>query len=154
MAIQRWDPVKDLVALQRRMNDLFEEALTRSTGGADVERFAARAWSPPVDLVEGPEAYVLRADLPGVEPGDVDLTVADGTLTLRGARPEEPGVPREAYLRVERPRGPFEVQVALPPSVDPSGIRARHSGGVVEITLPRRPARSAAPISIAVEEKD
>lgn len=154
MAIQRWDPLKELVALQRRMNDLFEDTLAQSAGGDGIRALSATGWAPPVDLHEGPESYVLRADLPGVSPEDVKLEVQGGTLTLRGERKMDEGVSREAYLRVERPYGPFAVQIALPNSVEPSGIRAKHKSGVIEVTLPRKQEERKSPIAIAVEEQD
>jgi len=145
MAIQRWDPLRDLSELQARMNRLFEETLARSSAGDEAD---ATAWRPPVDLYEETDRYVVRADLPGVSAADVDIRVDDGTLHLEGQRTVDGGVARESYLRVERPRGRFAVQLALPPSVEQAGIRATHRNGVVEIELPKR--RAAAPSRIEI----
>ena len=146
MAIQRWDPQRDLVALQQRVARLFEEALSRSAG-ADAES-ASGSWRPPLDLYEESTRYVMRCDLPGIESAEVQLQVENGRLLVRGERPADTGVAREAFLRVERPYGPFSIQIALPPSVDPREIRATQRNGVLEIVLPKR--REAGPSRIEV----
>ena len=138
MAIQRWDPQRDMIELQGRMNRLFDDALSRSVGAEPAEALGSAAWRPPVDLIEEPARYVLRADLPGVGASDVEIQVEDGKLILRGERRLDPGVSRESYLRVERPQGRFAVQITLPPSVRHTAIRATHRNGVVEVLLPKR----------------
>jgi HSP20 family protein len=138
MAIQRSDPLRDMHLLQERMNRLFEEALTRSSTPTGSELVSSAAWRPPTDLFEESGRYVLRADLPGVEPSEVELQVQHGQLILRGERRRDDDVAREAYLRVERPDGRFSIQVALPPSVDQHGIAASQRNGVLEVVLPKR----------------
>jgi HSP20 family protein len=150
MAIQRWDPLRDLVQLQKKMNSMFEEALSRTVGPDGAGSLGSTGWKPPLDLFEEAERYVLRADLPGIRAGDVQIQVEDGTLTLRGERKLDAAVSREAFLRVERPYGPFSVQVALPPSVDQGGIRAAHRNGVIEVVLPKK--RESRPSRIEVKE--
>jgi HSP20 family protein len=143
VAVQRWDPLRDLLELRERMNRLFEETLSRS-GSPDV----GPGWRPPLDLFEEAERYLLRADLPGLGSSEVEIQVEDGRLVLRGERRPEPGVAREAYLRIERPQGPFAVEVALPPSVERSRIQATHRNGVLEVVLPKR--KPGAPTRIDV----
>ena len=138
MAIQRWDPQRDMIDLQGRMNRLFDEALSRSVGSEPAEALGSTVWRPPVDLIEEPARYVLRADLPGVGASDVEIQVEDGKLVLRGERRLDAGLSRENYLRVERPQGRFAVQITLPPSVQHNAIRATHRNGVVEVFLPKR----------------
>ena len=152
MAMEQWDPVQELARLQRRLNDMFDEVLDRSGDASGLG--VGRAWQPPIDLFERSQAYVLRADLPGIHPDQVDIQVEDGTLTLRGQRSADETVNRESYLRVERPHGPFLVQIALPPTVDPEGIVADQRGGVIEVTLPKRPEAPSAPIRIPVGQND
>ena len=138
MAIQRWDPQRDMIELQGRMNRLFDDALSRSIGSEPAENVGSTAWRPPVDLIEEPARYVLRADLPGVGASDIEIQVEDGKLLLRGERRQDPGVSRESCLRVERPQGRFAVQITLPPSVRHTAIRATHRNGVVEVLMPKR----------------
>jgi HSP20 family protein len=137
MAIQRWDPLRDMLQLQERMNRLFEEVLARSSEPGRAEATATTGWKPPLDLFEDDGRYVLRADLPGVAAADVELQVEDGRLVLRGERRLDPSVDGKAYLRVERPHGRFAVEVALPPSVDVRGIQATHRNGVMEVSMPK-----------------
>jgi HSP20 family protein len=122
MAIQKWDPVRDLVNLQEKMNDMFDEEANR---------------------------YVLRADLPGVSAADVEIQVENGTLHLRGERKVDANVSRDAFLRVERPYGKFAVQIALPPSVEQQSIQARHRNGVIEVLLPKKKAEAPSRIEIS-----
>jgi HSP20 family protein len=148
MAIQRWDPLRDLMQLQEKMNSMFEEALSRSVGPDGSETLAATGWKPPMDLFEEPERYILRADLPGVSASDVDIQVEDGNLVLRGERRIEGDISREAFLRIERPYGEFRLQVALPASVDASSVQATHRNGVIEIALPKK--KEALPTRIEI----
>jgi len=150
MAIQRWDPLRDLVQLQEKMNTMFDDALSRTVGPEGNGALGSAGWKPPVDLFEEPARYVLRADLPGIVASDVQVQVEEGTLTLRGERKLDTGVAREAFLRVERPYGRFSVQIALPPSVDGSAVRARHRNGVIEIEMPKK--EESVPSRIEISE--
>jgi HSP20 family protein len=138
MAIQRWDPLRDLMELQERMKQLFADALSRSTGTAGGGEGGTNGWSPPMDLYEEEDRYVLRADLPGVTPDAVEIQVEKGVLALGGERKIDTTVPTDRFLRIERPYGRFSAQISLPPSVDPHAIRAVHRNGVIEIVLPKR----------------
>ena len=138
MAIQRWDPLRDLMQLQEKMNSMFEEALSRSVGPDGAEKLASTSWKPPMDLFEEPELYILRADLPGVSASQVDIQIENGNLVLSGERQIEGDISREAFLRIERPYGEFRLQLALPAAVDPSTIQAVHRNGVIEIMLPKK----------------
>ena len=112
MAIQRWDPLRDLMDLQERMKQLFSEALSRSAGSPGGD--GSGGWKPPMDLFEESDRYVLRADLPGVAAKDVEVQVENGMLVLRGERKVDANVSRESYLRIERPHGSFSASVSLP----------------------------------------
>jgi len=136
MAITRWDPLKDMLGLQERMNRLFEESLVRSRAGD--EDLAQGAWAPAVDIYEDEERIVLRADLPGVAPEQLNVRVENNTLTLSGERRFEKDVKRESYHRVERQYGAFTRSFALPGTVDADRIQAEHHDGVLELTLPKR----------------
>jgi HSP20 family protein len=150
MAIQRWDPVRDLLGLRDRFNELFEDVLARSGVARDEEPMARPGWRPAMDLFEEPSRYVARIDLPGVAPADVEIEVDDTALRVHGERRMDLGVPREAYLRVERPQGRFSLSVQLPPSVDRGGIQAQHSEGVLEIVLPRRKEEGPSKVRVGV----
>ena len=148
MAIKRWDPLKDLVQLRETMNRMFDDALARSSA-AGTGAAGSAGWTPALDLFEDERSYVLRADLPGVDSADLEVKVEDGRLTLRGHRRPDQGVARDAYLRIERPSGPFTLQLALPSSVDARQIEARHANGVLEVVLPKGDAEMPSTIRVA-----
>lgn len=136
MAIHEQDPFEELLRLRERLNRLMEDAISRSAG-ATVDT-GSHGWRPPVDLIEQDDRYLLRVDLPGVAPVDLELEVESRLLVLRGERRADPTVPTDAYLRVERPQGPFSVELTLPESVEAGAIEASQRGGVVEVVLPKR----------------
>ena len=148
MAIQRWDPLRELMELHQKMNRLFEETLGRSAG-AGPEAAGGNAWKPNADLFEDDDRYVLRADLPGVAAADVEIRIDNGTLFVRGERKIDDTIERESYLRVERPYGRFALEIALAPSVDPAAVQATHRNGVIEIQLPKKKAESPSHVEIS-----
>ncbi|MEA3509232.1 MAG: Hsp20/alpha crystallin family protein [candidate division NC10 bacterium] len=149
MAVVRWDPFQDLITLQDRMNQIFEQTLARSRG--DREGVVASAWSPPVDIYETAESLVLRAELPGLSKENIDIQVRDNRLTLKGERRHEKEVKQENYLRVERAYGTFQRAFALPTDIQPDKIRATFKDGVLEVKIPK--AEAAKPKHIKVEVK-
>ncbi len=150
MAIQQWDPIRDLLQLQERMNRLFEDVLARSGEARGAEAITRGTWKPPVDIFEREGTYVVRADLPGVTPQDVEVVIEGDALVLRGQRNPDPAVPRESYLRTERPTGKFSLEISLPASVDRQGVQARHREGVLEVVLPLRRDESPSRVKVSV----
>ena len=151
MAIQRWDPLRDMTDLQKKMNRLFEEAFSRSVGSENNESTLSSGWKPSTDLHEEDDRYVMRADLPGVAASDIEIKIENGTLFLCGDRQSDDNVSREAYLRVERPHGRFTLEVALSPSVDRSAISAAHRNGVIEIVMPKQ--KEDEPSKVPISQK-
>ena len=145
MAIQRWDPQRDLVRLQENVKQMFEEVLGRTSWQGSAERTTAAEWKPPLDLLEEPGQYLLRADLPGVAAPDVKLKIENGNLVVHGERRNM----QAGHLRLERPAGRFLAQIALPPSVDRQNIRANHHNGVLEVVLPKRKQETPNHIEVA-----
>ena len=127
MAFTRWDPIRDLLAIQQRL-----------------DRFAPgpSGWTPPVDLHETEEHYVLTAELPGLNREDLEIHLRDGRLTLAGVR-QERSLPTEQFHRVERGRGSFSRTFQLPIPVDSARITADLRDGVLTVTCPKAdlPAR-------------
>ncbi|HZN53907.1 MAG TPA: Hsp20/alpha crystallin family protein [Candidatus Polarisedimenticolaceae bacterium] len=147
MAVERWDPVRDLRHLRERVDSLFQDVLGRAGGAGGAEQ--AGSSRPPVDAWEEGDRYQVRVDLPGVGPGDVNVEIEEGVLHVRGER-REGSVPRDGYLRSERPRGRFALSMALPQSVDAQGIEARQRDGVLEITLRKKRDDRAGRVRIAL----
>lgn len=99
---------------------------------------ATAEWSPAVDIKEEPERYVLLADLPGVSPDRIEVSMENGILTLSGQRETEAKLQREGYKRIERVHGSFHRRFSLPDTVDAEGISARCLNGVLEIVIPKK----------------
>src|SRR5687767_1236205 len=149
MAIVRWEPFRDLLSLQERMNRLFDESFAR-TRGADEDWALGGAWAPAVDIYEQAGNIVLKAELPGIDPKDVDIRVENNTLTLRGERKLDNEVHRDSFHRVERSYGAFSRSFALPSVVDTGSIKAEYRDGVLRMTLPKREEAKPKQIQIDV----
>ena len=136
MALIRWEPVAELNAIQNEMNRLFNTFVDPSapTGRGNG---TTRRWLPPMDLVETPDHYALRADLPGLSDGDVNVQLEANVLTISGERKAEHEDQQEGYYRLERAFGAFSRSLTLPDGVDPDGIQAHFDRGVLEIRIPK-----------------
>ena len=152
MAIVRWEPFRDLVTVQERMNRIFEEAFRGASRGTDDEWALGGSWAPVVDIYEAEGDLVLKAELPGVDPKDVDVRVENNVLTLRGERKFESDVKREQYHRVERDYGSFSRSFTLPNAVDTDKIKAEYKDGVLRVTLPQREEAKPKQIAVAVSK--
>jgi len=148
MAESKWEPFRDLLTIQDRMNRLFQEGLGRRIG---PEERQPGQWSPPVDILESDDRIVLRADLPGVEQDDIELRVEDGTLILRGQRKSTAEVRPEDLHRSERPHGTFVRSFSLPQNIDLAAIRASQKNGVLEVVMPKKQESKAKAIRIEVK---
>jgi HSP20 family protein len=134
MAITRWDPFRELNLIQQQLNRVFGEGQRPSD---DV--MSRGAWLPPVDIfASGQHQLVITAELPGIEREDIELTVENDTLTLKGEKKSSTDVHEEQYHRVERTYGTFSRTFALPPTVDNTKVSAEFKNGVLTIRLPLR----------------
>lgn len=123
MAFARWDPIRDLLAIQQRL-----------------DRFAPgpAGWAPPIDVYETADRYVITAELPGIDQEDIQIHINDGRLTLSGERRERDR-PCEQYHRVERGHGGFSRTFQLPAPVDAGAVTADLHDGVLTVTCPKVP---------------
>ncbi len=135
MPIVRWEPFRDLLTTQDRLNRLFNETFSRFFG---AEELPSRAWAPPVDIYETDENLVLKAELPGMDPEDVEVRVQDSTLYLKGERKFEKEVKEDNYHRIERAFGSFTRTFPLPSSIDADKVKAEYKDGVLTLTMPKR----------------
>lgn len=147
MAVVKWDPFRDLISIQDRMNRMFEQTLSRSRL---EEGISTATWTPAVDIYETPDRIVLKAELPGMTNEDIDIQLQDNSLTLKGERRFAKDVQEENYLRIERAYGPFQRSFTLPSSVQQEKIRATFHDGVLEVVMPKADAAQAKRISINV----
>src|SRR5262245_59418019 len=131
LTVSRWDPFRDVLTLQGRLNRFLGDA-SNVYGPEGVG-----SWLPPVDIVEEPERLVFRAEIPGVSKDDLDIKVENGTLILRGEKKQEREVEGETSHRVERFYGAFTRSFSLPTTIDAEKIQARYKDGVLELVLPK-----------------
>jgi HSP20 family protein len=150
MAIVRWEPFRDLVAVQDRLNRIFDDTFRGNPRGTEEDWALGGQWAPSVDIFEHEGNLVLRAELPGIEPKDVDVHVENNVLTLRGERKFESEVKREKYHRVERAYGTFSRSFTLPNVVDTEKIKAEYKDGMLQVTLPQREEAKPKQIQVAV----
>ena len=151
MALVRWEPVRELTSLQSEMNRFFNTFFDSPTAGNGVRR-----WVPAMDLVETVDHFVLKADLPGLNEGDVSIEVQDNVLTVSGERKAEHEDKREGYYRVERSFGSFRRTLTLPEGVDPEAVGATFDNGVLEVRIPKpeKPQPTKVEITVGGEEAD
>jgi HSP20 family protein len=149
MANNPWDLMRELSTLQDRMNRIWGNVQER--GHDDVT--SRGSWMPPVDIyeTEGKE-IVLKVELPGIRREDIDLTVEQNTLTIKGQRRPDESIREQQYHRLERSYGAFSRSFTLPNTIDATGVRADYRDGVLTITLPTR--ADARPRQIQVEVKE
>jgi HSP20 family protein len=148
MALVRWEPFRDLVTLQDRMNRLFEDSLSRNK--VFEESLTTSIWSPPVDIYETDSSIILNAELAGLTKNDVSIEIKDSTLILRGERRFEKDVKEENYHRIERSYGSFSRTFSLPHTVDQTKVTASFKDGLLEIVIPK--TKDARPKQIEIKE--
>ncbi len=140
MELVSWEPLGQFNKLHSRLSELFEDSFNQAQVGG--------RWTPPMDILEAKEAYIIRAELPGMKKEDINVELNDGTLTLSGERKPEQLVEGVDYRTVERVNGKFVRSVILPKTVNHDGIRASYTDGVLEIHVPK--AEEAKPRQITV----
>jgi HSP20 family protein len=143
MSLMRYEPWGMLEQMRKEMDRMFEH---RSGENGSV---VTSDWVPAVDIKEEQDAFVIKADVPGVDPKDIDVHMENGVLTIRGSRAEESKEEREGYKRVERVRGSFYRRFGLPDTADADKISAKSNHGVLEIRIPKQ--EKVQPRKIAVE---
>jgi len=144
MAITRYEPFNVLTQLQREL-DRFREG--DDTGG----RIATAEWAPAVDIKEEQGQFVIHADIPGVSPDDIDVSMENGVLTIKGEKNTEAKTEKENYKRVERIYGSFYRRFSLPDTADNQAISAKCKNGVLDIVIPKREALKPKKISVSID---
>lgn len=149
MDIVRWEPFRDLLTTQDRFNRLLNATFPQLFG---EEGISARGWAPAVDIYETDDNLVLKAELPGVDPKDVEVRVEDNTLYLKGERKHEREVKEENYHRVERSYGSFSRTFRLPSSINAGRVKAEYKEGLLTLTMPKREEAKPKTIKIDVSK--
>ncbi|HEX22284.1 MAG TPA: Hsp20/alpha crystallin family protein [Chromatiales bacterium] len=145
MTLVRYEPWNALQQLQREMNSLFDNRLPTEGENGNV---ATSDWAPAVDIKEEDDRFLVLADIPGVDPEDIEVSMENGILSIKGERKSEHTEEKEGYKRIERSYGSFHRRFTLPESADPEGIKAKSKHGSLEIVIPKREAVQPRRISV------
>jgi HSP20 family protein len=144
MAITRWDPFREVMALQNRMNSLFRE-MNEPEGALTTASFV-----PAVDIYEDNKKVVLKLEVPGIEEKDLDVRVENNTLTVKGERRFDKEEKEENFHRIERRYGSFFRSFTLPSTVDAEHIGASYNAGVLKLELMKKPEAQPKQIKVNV----
>jgi len=143
----KWEPFRDLMAMQDRMSRVIDQTLSRIW----KEEVMQGTWSPPVDIVERENDVVIKIDLPDMNQNEIDIRVEESTLIIQGERKFIKEFADEKYIQIERPYGTFRRTFSVPRRIDQESIKASYKDGVLRVVLPKR--EEIQPKQIIVEPK-
>jgi HSP20 family protein len=145
MAITRWDPFRDVLTLQNRVNSLLQEF-----NRGENDALTTAAFVPPVDIYEDEHKIVLKLEVPGLTEKDLDIQLENHTLTVKGERKFEKEEKEENFHRIERRYGSFYRAFTVPNTVDSESVKAGYDAGVLKIELAKRAEAKPKQIKVAV----
>lgn len=148
-SIVRWDPFREMAALRNTMDRLFEEPFMQRS--ILWERPAFEEWSLALDVIEDDDKYTVKASLPGVDPDDIEVTLTDNVLTIKGEMKQDEEFEEENYHLRERRFGRFTRSIALPAKVQADKVEAINENGVLTLYLPK--AEEVKPKKIAIRKQ-
>ena len=146
MPITRWDPFRDVLALQNRMNSLFQEYNRNQDGDA----LSTASFAPPVDIYEDEHKIVLKLEVPGMKESDLDIQLENNVLTVKGERKFEKEEKEENFHRIERRYGSFYRSFTIPNTVNGESVKAGYEAGVLRIELEKRAEAKPKQIKVQV----
>ena len=144
MSLRRYNPWSLFDQLQHEINQS-QGYSTKTEDDADV---VTSDWAPAVDIKEQDTGYLLIADIPGVDPKDIEIHMENGILTIKGERESEKKTEREGYKRIEREHGVFYRRFTMPEGVNADGIEATNKNGVLTVSIPKQEAKQARRITV------
>lgn len=147
MSLVRYEPMKSLNRFQDEINNLFRSNDWFS-GLSDTSSIATSQWMPSVDIKDEADKFVIKADIPGVDPKDIEVSMENGLLTIKGERSTEDKDESNGYRRVECSYGSFYRRFSLPDTADSEHISAKGKDGVLEITVGKREPAKARKITV------
>ncbi len=137
MNVVRYEPCGLLRRFHDDVNQLFSESRAGLAAEDDRSSIVTSNWTPAVDIKEEDERFVLKADIPGVDPKDIEITMDDGVLTIKGERKHASEEEANGYKRVERSYGSFYRRFSLPDTADAERVTAKGKDGVLEVVIPK-----------------
>ncbi len=144
MTLVRYEPWNLVNQFRREMDRFYDPANEID----ETSSVATSDWTPAVDIKETAEAFEIHADIPGVDPKDINVNMEDGILTIKGERESKSEEEHQGYKRVERSRGTFYRRFSLPDTANADKISAKSRHGVLEITIPKQEKVQARKISV------
>lgn len=152
MAIERWRPFEEM---ERMMDEMMRWPFRPWRRPLIWWRVPAEevGWSPPIEMYEKADKFIVRAELPGMKKEDLDISLIGDTLTISGERKPEAEIKDEEYVRCELCYGKFSRAINLPSAVDPSKVEATYENGILVITLPKAEGAKPKKIELKVEKK-
>jgi HSP20 family protein len=146
MAITRWDPFREVMTLQNRLNSLFDY----NRGAEENEPVSTASFVPPVDIYEDDHKIVLKLEVPGMRQEDLDIQMENNNLTVRGERKFENEEKEENFHRIERRYGSFYRAFTIPNTVNPESVKADYDAGVLRIQLEKKAEAKPKQIKVQV----
>lgn len=148
MAFKKWDPFRDVVVLQDRINRLFEDAFPHAK---DIDETDLFAWHPLVDIFKTDRGIVIQVELPGIKKENIAIEVKDDVLTIKGERLRDNPIAENDFYRRERSFGTFGRSFNLPYPVKPESISARFKDGVLEIGIPKPEEDKTRQVAVSID---
>lgn len=145
--IRKWEPMRELSTIQRELDDFFRRAFGSLTPGLFKE-----GWHPAVNCFMKENKFYVQADLPGIDPKDIEISITGNLLTIKGERKAELKEEKEEYLFHESSYGRFERTLTIPEGVETDKVHASFKKGVLELTMPAKRAALPKKIKVEVEE--
>ena len=134
MELVRWRPRRDVLSVHDELDRAMDRLLRT---WMPVESYSGLDWNPRVDIAESDDRFVVKAEIPGVEMGDIDISLVDGNLVIQGEKKHENEEEGKNFYRVERSYGSFKRVFALPSRVDVENVSASYEDGVLSVTIPK-----------------
>jgi len=147
MALVPWKPFDELTSFRREMDRLWDRFFSERPALDMLEK----GWEPTLDIAETKSDLIVKAELPGIDPKEIDISLTGDTLTIKGEKQQEKEEKEENYYRIERSYGIFSRTIKLPVSVQNDKIKASYQHGVLKITLPKSEEAKQKQIKIKVE---
>ncbi len=150
--LKKWEPFKDLSIVQREMDDMFRRFFGTFAPLNFFRKELKGEWYPVMDLYTKENKFVVHADIPGVDPRDVDISITGNLLTIKGERKSDIEEKKEGYMFHETSLGVFERTITLPEGVDTTKIHATYKNGVLEVTMPAKAEALPKKVKVELEE--
>lgn len=148
MNLVKWDPFRELEDVSNRLNRLFARSLVKAEPASDI--LPLNDWIPTTDISETDTAYLIKAEIPGVNKEDVKVTLQDGMLTIKGERRQEKEEKDKKFHRIERSYGSFLRSFRMPDDADESAVKAEFKDGMLNVTLAKSEKAKPKAIEVSV----